>query len=252
MKQRGTDEHSPVHPGPDGRAVQRMFAGIAHRYDFLNHLLSASVDRYWRRIAVDKVQELHGSAFMPLCLDLCTGTGDLALALRRSLKSQVVASDFCHPMLTRANVKIEAARYRDAIRTIEADALALPFVDAAFDIVTIAFGLRNLEDPHRGLHEMRRVLKPSGALVILEFSKPVIPVLRQVFNCYFHHVLPKLGALVSGDGSAYQYLPDSVEKFPAQVELVELMRSAGFVEVGYLNLSGGIAALHWGRAQAPA
>jgi demethylmenaquinone methyltransferase / 2-methoxy-6-polyprenyl-1,4-benzoquinol methylase len=229
------------YPGPDSRRVQEMFAGIAHRYDFLNHFLSASIDRRWRTVAVRKVRELIAASPSSICLDLCSGTGDLALALHRGLGCAVVASDFCHPMLTRAYAKCAGL----PVRNIEADALSLPFPDRSFDALTIAFGLRNLEDPRRGLNEMRRVLKPGGAIVILEFSKPVTPVFKHAFNFYFRHVLPKLGALVSGDGSAYQYLPDSVRKFPSQEELVELMRTCGFERVAYRNLNGGIAALHW-------
>jgi demethylmenaquinone methyltransferase/2-methoxy-6-polyprenyl-1,4-benzoquinol methylase len=220
-----------------------MFAGIAHRYDFLNHFLSISIDRHWRNIAAGKVRELAGAS-PARCLDICSGTGDLALALNRSLQTNVVASDFCHPMLTRARTKFSG----HDIRTVEADALRLPFADASFDALTIAFGLRNLEDLNRGLKETRRVLRPGGAAVILEFSKPVVPVFSHLFNFYFRYVLPTLGAIVSGHANAYQYLPDSVRKFPDQVQLVELMMQAGFVETGYKNLTGGIAALHWGRA----
>jgi len=233
--------------GPDSRAVRQMFTGIAHRYDFLNHFLSASIDRYWRRITVNKVRELIGASPSALCLDACSGTGDLALALHRGLKTGVVGSDFCHPMLTRANAKIAASGVGNRIRTIEADTLALPFAPGSFDAVTIAFGLRNLENPRLGLEEMRRVLKPGGAAVVLEFSKPIVPVFRHVFNFYFRYVLPRLGAAISGDGTAYQYLPDSVRKFPAQIELMELMQGVGFKDAAYRNLSGGIAALHWGR-----
>jgi demethylmenaquinone methyltransferase / 2-methoxy-6-polyprenyl-1,4-benzoquinol methylase len=220
-----------------------MFAGIAHRYDFLNHFLSASIDRRWRRLAVLKVREVLGGASPRLCLDLCSGTGDLAIALHRGLGCNVVASDFCHPMLTRAKAKFEGT----TLRNVEADALRLPFPDGAFDALTIAFGLRNLEDPLRGLTEMHRVVRPGGAVVILEFSKPVIPVFKHVFNAYFQHVLPRLGALISGDGAAYRYLPDSVGKFPSQEGLLKLLRAAGFESPAYRNLSGGIAALHWGR-----
>jgi demethylmenaquinone methyltransferase/2-methoxy-6-polyprenyl-1,4-benzoquinol methylase len=228
--------------GPDSRRVQEMFSGIAHRYDFLNHFLSASIDRRWRSIAVRKVRDLVG--FSPaLCLDSCSGTGDLAIALERGLKTQVIASDFCHPMLIRASRKSAGKN----IRAIEADALQLPFANGSFDALTVAFGLRNLQDPSRGLLEMHRVLRPRGAVVILEFSKPVVPVLGHLFNVYFRHVLPKLGAMISGHGSAYQYLPDSVGKFPAQEQLMDMMRGCGFEEVQYRNLSGGIAALHWGR-----
>jgi demethylmenaquinone methyltransferase / 2-methoxy-6-polyprenyl-1,4-benzoquinol methylase len=229
--------------GPDSRRVQEMFAAIAHRYDFLNHFLSASVDVRWRRLAVRKVQELAAPLSPRCCLDLCSGTGDLALALHGHIGCEVIASDFCHPMLTRAGKKF-AER---PIRNVEADALTLPFRDESFDALTIAFGLRNLEDPLRGLVEMRRVLKPRGAVVILEFSKPVLPVFAFAFNFYFRSILPKLGALISGNHTAYQYLPDSVRAFPSQEELVTLLRRAGFRDPAYRNLSGGIAALHWAR-----
>jgi demethylmenaquinone methyltransferase/2-methoxy-6-polyprenyl-1,4-benzoquinol methylase len=227
--------------GPDSRRIQQMFAGIAHRYDFLNHFLSISIDRRWRNLAVAKVGELVPLA-APSCLDVCSGTGDLAIALRRSLSAAVVATDFCHPMLTRA------AKKEFSVPNVEADALMLPFRDASFNALTIAFGLRNLEDPTRGLSEFHRLLHPGGAMVILEFSKPVIPVFREAFGFYFRHVLPRLGGVISGDAAAYRYLHDSVAKFPNQRELMELMRAVGFQNVNYINLSGGIAALHWGIA----
>jgi len=230
--------------GPDSRQVQEMFASIAHRYDFLNHFLSASIDRRWRRLAVRKIQELTKETPPRVCLDVCSGTGDLAGELQRGLGCDVVASDFCHPMLTRANSKFAGRR----VVNIEADAHQLPFPDRSFDALTIAFGLRNLEDPIRGLNEMRRVLKPSGVMIVLEFSKPVLPVFKHVFGVYFRYVLPKFGALISGDPGAYQYLPDSVRKFPSQDELLELLRRAGLKHPGYCNLSGGIAALHWATA----
>jgi demethylmenaquinone methyltransferase / 2-methoxy-6-polyprenyl-1,4-benzoquinol methylase len=225
--------------GPDSHRVREMFAGIAHRYDFLNHFLSVSIDKHWRRIAVAKVRELVATQNAD-CLDVCSGTGDLAIALRREFSAEVVATDFCHPMLVRAAGK-EAS-----IPNVEADALKLPFRDAAFDAVTIAFGLRNLESPVKGLREFKRLLRPNGVLVILEFSKPVVPVFREAFGLYFRHVLPRLGGFISGDGAAYRYLHDSVVEFPNQKELMELMQTAGFKKVGYRNLTGGIAALHWG------
>jgi demethylmenaquinone methyltransferase/2-methoxy-6-polyprenyl-1,4-benzoquinol methylase len=238
------DNGAPVeYSGPDSRRVQAMFAGIAHRYDFLNHFLSASIDRRWRRTAVQKVRDLTGPSGPALCLDSCSGTGDLAIALSRGLACPVIASDFCHPMLRQALGKTGGL----PVRNVEADALKLPFADMSFDAVTIAFGLRNLEDPRQGLAEMARVLKAGGGLVILEFSKPVIPVMKQAFDFYFHRILPKVGAMVSGSDSAYQYLPDSVRKFPGQAELADWLRAAGFVDIDYRNLSGGIAALHWGK-----
>ena len=226
--------------GPDGRVVRQMFGEIAHRYDFLNHCLSMSIDRRWRRLAAAKVAEhLKDSG---VCLDLCSGTGDLAIELHQRLHLPVVASDFCHPMLVRSVQKTAAL----PIRTVEADSMATPFADNVFGAVTVAFGLRNLEDPRKGLAEMLRVLKPGGVLVVLEFSQPVIPVLRQAFQFYFHRILPRIGKWISGQGSAYQYLPDSVSRFPAQRELAALMSAVGFRDVTYRNLSGGIAALHCG------
>ncbi|HEX4998092.1 MAG TPA: ubiquinone/menaquinone biosynthesis methyltransferase [Terriglobia bacterium] len=222
-----------------------MFSGIAHRYDFLNHLLSASVDHRWRRLAAERVVNLAGKSNLRV-LDLCSGTGDLAIELARIPDAQVLAADFCHPMLTRAAPKIAAAGFSGAIGILEADALALPLPDACCDAVTIAFGLRNLADRARGVSEMRRVLKPGGALVVLEFSRPVAPVFRQVFEFYFQHVLPRLGAWISGDGGAYTYLPDSVAKFPSQTDLAAALGALGFARVGYRNLFGGVAALHWG------
>jgi demethylmenaquinone methyltransferase/2-methoxy-6-polyprenyl-1,4-benzoquinol methylase len=234
--------------GPDSRAVQQMFTGIAPRYDFLNHFLSASVDRHWRRAAVKKVRELTTARLAStLCLDVCSGTGDLAIALHRNLKSRVVASDFCHAMLTRANAKITAAGMAPSIHNVEGDTLRLPFPEQSFHAVTAGFGLRNLEDFRLGLEEMHRVLKSGGVLVILEFSKPVAPVFKHLFNFYFRCILPKLGAAISGDEKAYQYLPDSVGKFPEPIELAALMSAVGFQQVDYVNLTGGIAALHWGK-----
>jgi demethylmenaquinone methyltransferase/2-methoxy-6-polyprenyl-1,4-benzoquinol methylase len=231
--------------GPDGSAVRQMFGEIAHRYDFLNHFLSVSTDRRWRKLAAKKVEELVRGIEPTLCLDLCTGTGDLAIELHQRLSLPVVASDFCHPMLIRALSKTRGLHLDGTITTVEADSQAIPFPPSSFDAVTIAFGLRNLEDPKRGLEEMRRVLKPDGALLILEFSKPVVPGVRQAFEFYFHRILPRIGAWISGQKSAYRYLPDSVDRFPSQSELAEILEKVGFRKVAYRNLSGGIAAIHW-------
>ena len=231
---------------PDGKAVQQMFAEIAPRYDFLNHFLSISIDRRWRKVAVARAGACLKGKIQPICLDLCSGTGDLAIELNRGLNVPVVASDFCHPMLIRGLEKVRNVGRAGFIPVIEADSLVLPFGNEAFDVASVAFGLRNLEDAKEGLVEMKRVLKPDGAAIVLEFSRPVIPVFRQLFEFYFHHVLPHLGALISGQNSAYRYLPTSVRRFPAQRELAAMMESVGFKNVGYRNLSGGIAALHWG------
>ena len=246
----GEQTESATFHGPDGRAVRRMFEEIAHRYDFLNHFLSVSIDKRWRRAAVAKVRELIPASARPIIADLCSGTGDLALELSRELAAPIVASDFCHPMLTRSNAKIAAAHAAHAIRIVEADALSLPFADSMFSAVTNGFGLRNLEDTRAGLTEILRILEPGGVVVILEFSKPVNPVFRRFFDLYSLYVLPRFGALISGHKFAYQYLPESVRRFPLQPELAAIMRSTGFVEVSYANLLGGVVALHWGHKPA--
>src|SRR5690606_11878549 len=160
------------------------------------------------------------------------GTGDLAIALCRSLRLPVVAADFCHPMLEIANSKIAAADCGSAVRTVEADASRLPFADAQFDAVTNAFGLRNLQNRGQGLAEMNRILKPGGVAVILEFSQPETPVFRTVFGFYFRNILPRVGALVSRQPTAYTYLPESVSRFPGPQRLSEMMRDPGFTNVG--------------------
>jgi len=223
-----------------------MFAEIAPRYDFLNHFLSISIDRRWRKVAVARAGACLKGKIQPICLDLCSGTGDLAIELNRELNVPVVASDFCHPMLIRGLEKVRSVGRDGFIPLIEADSLVLPFANDTFDVASVAFGLRNLEDAKEGLVEMKRVLKPDGAAIVLEFSRPVVPVFRQLFEFYFHHVLPHLGALISGQDSAYRYLPTSVRRFPPQHELAAMMESVGFKDVAYRNLSGGIAALHWG------
>jgi len=220
-----------------------MFGRIAGRYDLLNHLLSGNVDKRWRRLVAGTLQPslVEGAH----ALDVACGTGDLSLALEGAGRARVVGLDFCRPMLEIARRKAdEEAR---SIPFVEGDALRLPFADRSFEVVTIAFGLRNLSSVERGLGELLRVLKPGGRAGILEFSSPVVPGFRALFEFYFTRVLPRIGGLVSGSRGAYEYLPDSVRKFPDQKRLAEMMRGAGFEEVGYKNLTGGIAALHTGR-----
>lgn len=219
-----------------------MFAGIAGRYDLLNHLLSGNVDKRWRREVARSLQSslVEGARV----LDVACGTGDLSLVLADAGAGKVVGLDFCRPMLEIARRKaVEDSR---AIRFVEGDALSLPFADETFDAVTIAFGLRNLAGVAEGLRELRRILRPGGRLAVLEFSSPVVPGFRALFHFYFTRVLPRIGGLVSGSRGAYEYLPDSVSRFPDQKRLVEMMREEGFGEVGYKNLTGGIAALHTG------
>lgn len=221
--------------------VREMFAGIAKRYDLLNHLLSGNVDKRWRRIVAERVREKLSSS-SSLILDVACGTGDLSLTLFENTGARVVGTDFCRPML-----EIAAGKTSDRIPLIEGDALDLPFRDGAFEVVTIAFGLRNLASVEGGLAELRRVLKPGGWVAVLEFSRPANAMMRPLFGLYFTRVLPLMGGLVSGSRMAYSYLPASVQKFPDQEQLSLLMQRAGFEQVRFENLTGGIAALHLGQ-----
>lgn len=225
------------------KAVREMFSGIAGRYDLLNHLLSANIDKRWRT-RVSKILSPILEAESALVLDVACGTGDLSLELQRNAKARVIGTDFCRPMLTVA--KDKTAKTGLAVPYVEGDAMNLGFASDTFDAVTIAFGLRNLSNFEGGLRELHRILKPGGKLVVLEFSSPVIPGFRQLFNFYFAYILPRIGGLVSGSRGAYEYLPDSVSKFPDQKRLAEMFRETGFGDVRYQNLTGGIAAIHTG------
>lgn len=226
--------------------VREMFANIAARYDLLNHLLSGNVDKRWRGLVAKTLY----ATLPPLprgegrILDVACGTGDLSLTLCESGEARIFGLDFCRPMLDIAASKATARGLR--VSLIEGDALDLPFGDRSFEAATIAFGLRNLTSLEAGFRELLRVLKPGGRVSVLEFSKPTMPVLRSLFKVYFTHVLPFLGGLISGSKSAYQYLPDSVSRFPDQGELAEIMKQAGFEAITFQNLTGGIAALHLG------
>lgn len=220
--------------------VREMFSNIAGSYDVLNHLLSANVDKSWRRLVAQRVNQKLNSR-KAIVLDVACGTGDLSQTLFEITGAQVVGTDFCRPMLD-----IAAGKLHKTIRLVESDALRLPFADCSFNVVTIAFGLRNLASVENGLQEMRRVLKPGGSVAVLEFSKPSSRILRTIFGVYFTKLLPLMGGVISGSRSAYTYLPASVNKFPDQDELSRLMEEAGFGQVTYENLTGGIAALHIG------
>ena len=225
------------------RWVRGMFGRIAQRYDFLNHLLSFNLDRRWRARAVERVAgvlERPGARV----LDLCCGTGDVLLTLEDRRKAAVLGCDFCHPMLVEAKKKIAARRLRSPL--FEADALALPLADASLDLVTIAFGFRNLANYHSGLEELVRVLKPAGVAAILEFSQPTNHAFGAVYRLFSNWVLPWVGGLVSGSREAYSYLPESIRKFPGAEDLAEQMRGAGFTRVTFERMTGGAVALHIG------
>lgn len=225
--------------------VRRMFGEIAGRYDLLNHLLSMGVDHYWRWRTVRKAPPAGGAPI----LDLCTGTGDLALAYTRAAGqgTAVVAADFCHPMLAIGRQKAIKARVDDRVTFVEADAQNLPFPDNHFQIVSVAFGLRNVTDTDRGLREMARVCQVGGHVAVLEFSMPAWQPFRAVYGWYFRHVLPRIGqALARNRQDAYNYLPESVGEFPSGEALAERMRAAGLREVRYYPLTLGVATLYVG------
>lgn len=224
-----------------GRAIRDMFAGVAPRYDLLNHLLSANLDVVWRRHSARALDLPPGATV----LDLCCGTGDQAIALRQR-GFRVTAGDFCVPMLAIARRKFgrEAA---PRPRTLAADALSLPFPDRSFDGATVSFGLRNVADLDRGLAQLARVLKAGGQLSVLEFAVPRIQPLKAAYLFYFLRLLPAIGKLVSHRGSAYTYLPSSVLGFPQRQGFLDRMAAAGFTEGTFRDLAGGIVCLYTGR-----
>jgi demethylmenaquinone methyltransferase/2-methoxy-6-polyprenyl-1,4-benzoquinol methylase len=223
-------------------AVRRMFGAIAPRYDLLNHLLSLNIDRRWRRQAVDRL--LAGGSARGRFLDACSGTLDLALELasRPGFDGRVIASDFTFAMLERGRPKIGGR----AVSAACADALCMPFPDASFDGATVGFGVRNLAELDAGLREFARVIRPGGRLVILEFTTPGWQPFRALYLFYFLRVLPWIGRLISRHSDAYTYLPASVLEFPEPPELARRMEAAGFRDIHWETLTGGIAAIHVG------
>ena len=231
---------------PEGKvataqAVRAMFDEVAPRYDFLNHFLSLGLDTAWRKATARELREPLSRAGS-IAVDVCCGTGDLALAFGRHSQGTVIGADFSKPMLLRARIKARGRRRRIAF--VEADTLSLPFEDRALDVIGAAFGFRNLANYGDGLREMHRVLIPGGMIAILEFSRVRWPVFRPIFSFYFRRILPRLGTLISGVAGPYQYLPDSVARFPDQEELAEALRETGFANVRYRDFAGGVAALH--------
>jgi demethylmenaquinone methyltransferase/2-methoxy-6-polyprenyl-1,4-benzoquinol methylase len=225
------------------RWVRGMFDRVAPRYDLLNHLLSLNIDKRWRRRAVKRLEDRLRRPGARVA-DLCCGSGDLLMTLQGRARGPVMGSDFSHQMLKVAAEKIRRAQADSLL--FEADAMRLPLVDGSLDLVTAAFGFRNLVNYRAGLKEMLRVLKPGGMAAILEFSTPPNSAFRALYRFYSRHLLPRIGGLISGSPDAYSYLPESVRKFPGAVELAEEMRAAGFAEVEYERMTFGVVALHLG------
>jgi demethylmenaquinone methyltransferase/2-methoxy-6-polyprenyl-1,4-benzoquinol methylase len=226
------------------REVRDMFSRIAPRYDFLNHLLSLSLDRVWRRRTARRFRHILQRPGARV-LDLCCGTGDLTFALEREAGkggAEIFGSDFAQPMLDLAEEKARRGNYR--ARFFAADALALPFPGASFDLVTAAFGFRNLSSYERGLEEIARVLRPGGEAGILEFTEPKGRVIAPLYRFYFESVLPRIGGAISGSRKAYAYLPQSVARFPRPDDLVAAMQRAGLREPRFERWTLGIVALH--------
>lgn len=228
--------------GSKREQVERMFDSISPRYDLLNRLFSLGIDQGWRR----KVVRMVGEEPVDHLLDVATGTADLAIL--GSLKAKrVTGADISAGMLKLGREKVARRGMSDRITLIQADSEQLPFAEATFDAVTVAFGVRNFEHLTRGVREMVRVLRPGGRLFVLEFSKPRKAPFKQLFRFYFHRVMPGVGKALSKDSAAYTYLPKSVDAFPEGPAFEQVMREAGLTEVRSIPLTGGIATLYRGR-----
>jgi demethylmenaquinone methyltransferase/2-methoxy-6-polyprenyl-1,4-benzoquinol methylase len=243
---KGTAPEGATSEQDASRRVREMFTRIAPRYDLINHLLSAQMDHVWRARTAQELRPILDRADARV-LDLCCGTGDLAFSLGRNAKAKIIGADFSHTMLVRARAKAEQANAASPIPFFEADALRLPFADESFDLVTTAFGFRNLANYEAGLREIYRVLKPGGTIGILEFTEPARGLMGNLYRFYTTKVLPKIGGLISGDAPAYAYLPKSVARFFRAAELAELMKQTGYGGVRYKLMTLNSVALHIGR-----
>jgi len=231
-------------PASAARAVREMFTSIAPRYDLLNHVLSFNVDRLWWRKTARSFSSILKQPDARV-LDLCCGTGDMTFALRRQAgksAAKILGVDFSHAMLQRANAKSTGK----SLRWVEADALCLPFPSQQFDLITAAFGFRNLADYDAGLREIARLLRPNGEYGILDFGEPR-GLMGKFYRVYFKHVLPAVGTMISGVKGPYAYLPASVERFPSPEEMLGRMRRAGFREASWTPYTFGIAGLYRGK-----
>jgi demethylmenaquinone methyltransferase/2-methoxy-6-polyprenyl-1,4-benzoquinol methylase len=253
---KGTCPEGAVSEAEASKKIREMFSQIAPRYDLLNHLLSLQIDRLWRARTATRLKFILDRPDA-LVLDLCCGTGDLAIALSRRGQAPIIGADFAHTMLVRAREKgsavtesldqADSSPSRAAASPMfffEADAMRLPFRSASFDLVTTAFGFRNLANYESGLLEVQRVLKPGGTLAILEFTEPPASLWGDFYRWYFCSVLPKIGGLISGERAAYSYLPKSVARFFRPAELAALLATVGYHSIDYRTWTLGTVALH--------
>ncbi|MCF6219242.1 MAG: bifunctional demethylmenaquinone methyltransferase/2-methoxy-6-polyprenyl-1,4-benzoquinol methylase UbiE [Gammaproteobacteria bacterium] len=224
--------------------VAEVFHSVASNYDVMNDVMSFGVHRLWKRYTIDMARARPGNRV----LDLAGGTGDLSKKFAKQVgpTGEVVLSDINSSMLGQGRIRLTDEGVLDNIRYVQANAEALPFPDNHFDVITIAFGLRNVTDKAKALASMYRVLKPAGRLLVLEFSKPVVPGLAPIYDTYSFKILPKMGKMIAGDEESYRYLAESIRVHPDQETLKQMMTEVGFERVDYHNLSGGIVALHRG------
>lgn len=223
--------------------VAKMFNNISRRYDFLNHFLSMGIDRLWRKTAIRLLKPVNPQAI----LDVATGTGDFAIAALRLNPQKITGVDISEGMLAIGRKKIAKLELSDRIELQQGDSENLQFADNTFDAVTVGFGVRNFEDLEKGLAEIRRVLKPDGTLVVLEFSRPRTFPMRQLYNFYFKNILPGLGRLISSDKSAYTYLPESVAVFPDGTDFERILGKVGFKETACKPQTFGISSIYTAR-----
>jgi len=224
-------------------AVESMFDSIAWRYDFLNHFLSFNFDRLWRWRAIKIISKSYNS---PYILDVATGTGDLAFAAMKLNPSKISGIDISRKMLEIGKEKVKRKGYTGKIELIYGDSENIPFDDNVFDVVMVAFGVRNFSDPLKGLSEMKRVVRNGGMIMVLEFSKPSGFPFKPLYNFYFRNILPLFGRFFSKDKAAYNYLPDSVMKFPDNEEFLKLLVQSGCTNTHQIKLTGGVASIYTG------
>jgi demethylmenaquinone methyltransferase/2-methoxy-6-polyprenyl-1,4-benzoquinol methylase len=237
-------EDQPSKTNEDKRAaVESMFDSIAWRYDFLNHFLSFNIDRLWRRKAIKIISRSYKS---PNILDVATGTGDLAIAAMKLNPSKITGIDISRKMLEIGSEKVLRKGYSEKIELIWGDSEKIPFDDNVFDVAMVAFGVRNFSDPLKGLSEMRRVICEGGMIMVLEFSKPTGFPFKPLYNFYFRNILPLFGRFFSKNKAAYNYLPDSVMKFPANEEFIKLLVLSGCTDTKQIKLTGGVASIYTG------